>query len=286
MTQSGEIGGWESWEWDETLYAGAASHYVRGRVPYAPALAAVLAEALALDGHGQLLDAGCGPGVIALRLAHLFEHVIGLDPDEGMLAEAARLAAARGVTNATWVQHRAEDLPAGLGRFRMVAFAASFHWMDRPIVARAVRSMIEPQGAVVQIDAPAGRGVRPNRALPNPSPPDAEIDALRLRYLGPDRRAGRGIRNTSADGEDDVFRAAGFAPAQTVIVPDGRTLERSADDVVAGVLSMSYTAPHLFGERIDAFEADLRALLAAASPTGSFSVYLPDNLLNIWRVAG
>ena len=121
----------------------------------------------------------------------------------------------------------------------------------------------------MQIDAPADRGGR-ECAAPVSPPPDEEIDALRLRYLGPDRRAGQGIRNTSADGEDDVFRSAGFAPAQSVIVPDGRTLERTADDLVASVFSMSYTAPHLFGDRIEAFESDLRAVLAAASPTGRF----------------
>jgi hypothetical protein len=164
-----------------------------------------------------------------------------------------------------------------------VTFAASFHWMDRPLVARAVHSMVQSGGAVVQIDAPGDR-VRADVALPDPAPPAAEIDALRIRYLGQDRRAGQGIRNTSAAGEDAVFRAAGFAPAERLVVPDGRILARTADDVVAGVFSMSYTAPHLFGDRRAAFEADVRAVLAEASPTGLFSVHLPDNLVNVWRL--
>jgi hypothetical protein len=32
------------WEWDETLFAGAAQHYLRGRLPYAPGFASVIAS--------------------------------------------------------------------------------------------------------------------------------------------------------------------------------------------------------------------------------------------------
>ena len=44
------------------------------------------------------------------------------------------------------VRLRAEGLPAGLGTFRLVTFAASFHWMDRPVVARTVRVDVDPPG--------------------------------------------------------------------------------------------------------------------------------------------
>jgi SAM-dependent methyltransferase len=266
--------GWESWQWDETLFAGAAPYYVQGRLPYAEGLAHVLAESLQLDGRGRLLDVGCGPGVVALRLAHLFEEVVGLDPDADMLAEAARLASRQGVGNATWVRMRAEELPGPLGGFRVVTFAASFHWMDRPAVARAVKTMLGPGGVAVQVDAPAYR---------SEAVIDDAIVALRQRYLGPDTRAGQGIRNSSPGGEDAVFRAAGFAPARRVVVPDGRIVERTIDDLVATRFSSSPTAPHLFGERAAEFEADLRQLLADASPAGLFSVRLPDNILSIWE---
>jgi SAM-dependent methyltransferase len=273
--------GWESWEWDETLFAGAAPYYEQGRPPYAEGLADALADVLALDGRGRLLDVGCGPGVVALRLAHLFEEVVGLDPDAGMIAEAARLAAERGITNASWVQLRAEALPGGLGSFRVVTFAASFHWMDRPRVAAAVRTMVESRGAAVQVDAPAYRPDETGEA----TIPQEAIDELRRRWLGPDRRAGKGVRNTSPSGEDDVFQAAGFAPALTVEVPDGRRSELTVDDLVARAFSSSSTAPHLFGDRAAEFEAELRAVLAEASPSGRFTVRLPDNVLRIWRPA-
>src|SRR5262249_37897852 len=55
--------------WDESLFAGAARYYEQGRLPYAPELAGVFARSLALDGQGRLLDVGCGPGTVTLRLA-------------------------------------------------------------------------------------------------------------------------------------------------------------------------------------------------------------------------
>jgi SAM-dependent methyltransferase len=275
---------WEDWTWDGTVFEGTAAYYRQGRKPYAPALADALAEHLHLDGRGRLLDVGCGPGTVALFLAHLFEGVIGLDPDPGMVAEAKRAAAEEQVSNASWVQIRAEELPGSLGTFRVVSFGQSFHWMDRPRVAGIVHRMLDSEGAVVQVDLwhanPPGHGLRSG---PHPPLPEQAIDELRRRWLGPDRRAGQGFRNTSPDGEDEVFLSAGFAPEQIVVVPDDRILERSADDVVAWVLSTSSTAPHLFGDRLDDFVSELRALLLDVSPNGTFSVALSDNRLRIRR---
>jgi SAM-dependent methyltransferase len=233
-----------------------------------------------------MLDVGCGPGTVTLPLAPLFEAVIGLDPDAEMLAYASRAAARLGITNATWIRERAEALPADLGSFRVVTFAQSFHWMDRLRVASAVATMLDPGGAVVHVDSrTAELPAETQRAsLQFPPPPDDALDQLRRQYLGSDQRAGQGIRNTSPSGEDEVFQQAGFLPAETVTVPDGRAVERTADDIVAKIFSTSSTAPHLFGDRQEDFETDLRSVLAQASPLGRFSVRLADNILRIWRL--
>lgn len=42
-------------------------------------------------------------------------------------------------------------------------------------------------------------------------------------------------------------------------------------------------APHLFGARRDAFEADLRRLLREASPSGRFSERRPGAEVFVWR---
>jgi len=62
----------------------------------------------------------------------------------------------------------------------------------------------------------------------------------------------------------------------------GAVVERTADHVVAAVFSLSGSAPHLFGPRRAAFEADLRALLRDTSPTGIFSQRMREIALDLW----
>lgn len=280
--QSRSVGnGWEDWKWDDSLFRGAAAYYERGRLPNSPALASAFSSALGLDGTGRLLDVGCGPGTIALRLVGLFEEVVGVDADADMIGEARRLSSERHLGSARWVHLRAEELPADLGQFRVVTFAASFHWMDRPLVASIVRQMLDDRGVVVHVDNRHQDSLRPSDL---PAVPIEEIERLRRRYLGPGRRAGASIRNTSPNDEDQVFRAAGFAGPNVVTAPDGRDIVRTVDDLVAEVFSTSSTAPHLFGDRVEHFEHDLREVLTAASGSeGLFGVRLPDNELKIWR---
>ena len=142
-------------------------------------------EELGLDGSGRLLDVGCGPGILTVRLAHLFEEAVGLDPDAAMLAEGRRAAEERGITNIRWVQALAEDLPAAApGPYRLVTFGQSFHWTDEARVAEAVYDMLEPGGALALI-VHTVEG-RPGPPSPGPPPiPHAEIKALVEKYLGP-----------------------------------------------------------------------------------------------------
>lgn len=271
------------WQWDETLYRGSAPYYERGRLPYPAGLAGAIAAVLALDGRGRLIDVGCGPGVIALRLAHLFEDVVGLDADADMLAEAERRAAELGIGNARWVRALAEELPAGLGTFRVATFAQSFHWMDRDRVAAAVYKMLEPGGAFVQVSISLN-SAPDSDPLPHPHPPGEGIRALVTRYLGPVRRAGQGVLlHGTPGGEAAVLSRAGFDDPEVVPIGGSEVVVRTVDDIVAAQYSNSASAPHLFGERLPQFEAELRALLAAASPTGLFAERTEDAELRVWR---
>ncbi|MEU4153404.1 class I SAM-dependent methyltransferase [Streptomyces sp. NPDC026659] len=270
----------DGWTWDETLFAGTAAHYTRGRLPYAPELAPVLARALRLDGTGRLLDLGCGPGTLALRLAPLFAETVGVDPDPGMIEEARRLSVAADRT--VWLRARAEELPAGLGTFDVAVFGQSFHWMDRPSVAATVRELLRPGGALVHVaDLKGGEAAGETRW---PRVPYGDVARLVKEYLGPVRRAGRGLlpRGTPG-GEAKVFREAGFLGPERYVVPGAGELERGEDDVVARVFSLSSSAPGLFGHRVDEFEAELRELLRACSPEGCFAERAPDTEVFVWR---
>lgn len=265
---------------DEALYAGSARYYASGRLPYPETLPEVLRTGLGLDGRGRLLDVGCGPGTLTRRLAPLFDSAVGIDADAGMIAEARR----SGVDGVAWRHMRAEQLPAGLGTFRVATFAQSFHWMDRPLVARLVRAMLEPGGAWVHVDGITHRGAAGGDPLRHPEPPREAIDALVRRYLGPVRRAGTALLpQGTPSGEAEVMRAAGYLGPERLPAGGGTAYERSEDQVVAGVFSLSWSAPHLFGSRLAEFERDLRALLRSASPSGRFAERSGETVLLIWR---
>lgn len=270
------------WTWDPTLYAGSASFYAQGRVAYPDALADALTDELRLDGTGRLLDVGCGPGSLTLLLADRFADVVGIDADADMLAVARERARRAGVGNARWITMRGEELPGALGTFRAVTFAQSFHWMQRALVARTVRAMLTPDGACVHVHATTHQGVDDDADLPHPRPPRAEINALVRRYLGPVRRAGRGVFYDAGGGEEEIYRAAGFTDRRQIEVGGG-PVERSTDEVVASIFSLSSSTPHLFGDRVLEFERELRGLLQVASPAGVFSEQMRAVALDIWR---
>jgi SAM-dependent methyltransferase len=267
-----------SWTWDETLYAGSAGHYATGRAAYPAALAGAIRDELGLDGTGRLLDVGCGPGPLTTLLAPLFASAIGVDADQGMIDLARRNA-----PGIDWRCLRAEELPAGLGRFRAITFAQSFHWMDQPAVARAARDMLDPGGAWVHVGATTHRGIEGDDTV-GPRPPWDEIDDLIRAYLGPARRAGRGILLTGTrPGEQDVMRAAGWIGPARRVVPQG-VLSRSIDEVVSAVYSLSGSTPHLLGGRLAEFDADLRTLLLAAAPDGRFTERMREVEAVVWRL--
>jgi hypothetical protein len=63
---------------------------------------------------------------------------------------------------------------------------------------------------------------------------------------------------------------------------DGHIHERSEDEIVASVFSLSRAAPHLFGARVREFETALRRLLGQASPTRRFAERAREIELVIW----
>ncbi|MEV5967949.1 class I SAM-dependent methyltransferase [Kribbella sp. NPDC051952] len=273
-----------NFEWDPTLYAGSAEHYAVGRMAYPVALAEAVRDELGLDGTGRLLDVGCGPGALTLLFAPYVEEVVGVDADGDMLKTAARRAEQAGIDNTSWRQLRAEELPADLGTFRVVMFAQSFHWMDRSLVADRVRGMLTPDGAWVHIGATTHRGLDGTNDLPHPRPPWNAIDELVARYLGPVRRAGQGVAPSGTrPGEEDVMRAAGYSGPTRIVVGGNEIEERTVDDIVASVFSLSSSTPHLFGAELSAFETDLRALLTEAADDNRFSEQRREIEAVIWR---
>jgi SAM-dependent methyltransferase len=272
--------------YDPTIYRGSAPYYAIGRPPYSRELVATLTDEVGLDGSGRLLDVGCGPGILTLELAPSFDDAIGLDPDADMLMEGARRARDAGIDNTRWVQAVAEAIPTlDLGPCRLVTFGQSYQWTDQVPVAEAVYELLEPGGALaLVVNTVEGRPEPEGPGFP-PIPHD-ELKALVVRYLGPRRRAGQGYRPDTYERYADALRRTRFGAPRVVFAPGRPDVVRDVDGVLAGYLSMSFAAPHLFGDRLGAFEADVRALLTERSPSGSFWDWPGDTEILLARKPG
>jgi len=272
--------------YDPTIYLGSAAHYRRGRPPYSPELEAVLASQAGLDGTSRLLDGGCGPGMLTVRLAPLFTQAVGLDPDADMLAEGRRAAADLALTNIRWVQGLAEDLPAvAPGPYRLVTFGLSFHWTDEQRVAETVYDMLAPGGALALIaHTVTGRPRPPDPGVP--AIPHDEIRAVVAKYLGSNRRAGQGTSPERTHRFEDVLVRTRFGVPEQIFVPGIPDLLRDTESVLSGYLSLSSAAPHLFGDRLDDFAREVRALLARRSPDGVFWDWPGDTEVVLARKPG
>lgn len=258
-------------QFDPQAFLGTAEYYAKGRPPYSGQLADVLKQELSLDGSGRLLDVGCGPGVLALELARLFEEMVALDPEAGMLRVGQRRCEQVGIDNVHWVLGAAEDISVlGLGPCRTVTFASSFHRVRQLEVAEAVYDVLEPRGSLVLVSNAVDGRPRPD----NPGHPDiphAAIRELIIEHLGEGTRHYLATWNVGQPARfEDTLLETRFGASRTTYAPGRPDLIRDIDTVVANYFSMSYAAPRLFGDRRADFEADLRRLLQENSPSGLF----------------
>ena len=258
-------------EYDPTQYLGAAPYYLRGRPGYSAELPRVLADELNLDATGHLVDVGSGPGVVGIQLAPLFARVTLVEPDPQMLSEARTHAAATGVTSIDFVRATAEELPdLGLGPVQVVTFGQSFHRTSRLAVAESVYRLLEPGGSMVLISHDPSRPAPPAPRGTAPIPHE-EIRELITSFLNSQLRSGtRLVADYSVERFEKTVERTSFGTPRILFAPGRPDIVQDADGVLAGVLSMSYAAPHLFGPRLEEFSDALRGLLARHSPAGRF----------------
>jgi hypothetical protein len=203
-----------------------------------------------------------------------------------MLAEGRRVAEEEGVTNIRWVRGLAEDLPAvAPGPYKLATFGQSFHWTDEQQVADVVYDMLEPGGALALIShTVTGRPRPPDPGVP-PIPHD-ELEALVAKYLGSTRRAGQSSAPKRTHRFEGVLARTRFGAPQQLFVPGVPDLLRDSESVLSGYLSLSSSAPHLFGDRLGDFAGEVRALLADRSAEGIFWDWAGDTEVILARKPG
>jgi hypothetical protein len=156
----------------------------------------------------------------------------------------------------------------------VISFAQSFHWMDQLPVARTVLGMLNQKGACLHVDGTTHQSVDTDSDLPHPKPPCPMIEELIERYLGPINRARKGLLPPD--------KAAGFAGPQRIEI-HGRVVQRTSEQIVAAIFSLSGSTPRIFGDRRQGLEDDLRQLLLDDYPSGIFSEQTREIAADIWR---
>jgi ubiquinone/menaquinone biosynthesis C-methylase UbiE len=246
----------------ERKYEGAAGYYSRYRPPYPAALVTVLRDAFRLDGKGRLLDLGCGPGSVAISIAHLFERVVAMDPEPDMLAEGRAVAGPAGIENIEWICGSSpQDLSPTLGTFRVVTMGESFHWMNRRRTLEALYDLVDIDGGVAVL----GRGV------PLPLPPMTSWRAAVCRvvwdYVGQIPLPWDHVPPPE-ELHEAYLRRSRFV--DQIEHSELFEVEWTVDSIIGNLYSMSFCNRKVLGERIEAFERDLRRTVLAVEPSGIF----------------
>lgn len=232
-----------------------ARNYVH-RPPYSPEVTDTLLALLPPTSR-VVLDAGCGPGKIALGLRERVERVDAVDPSEEMIAVGRALPGGDD-PKINWICARLEDAdlhpPYGL-----ITCGVSFHWMDADVALARFAETLASAGsfALVSGDAPA-----------DPPWHDAELEIMsgfieRLQGKRPQFLATSRAALERPLLEHPRFRRAGFR----ITAP--HPVRQSVDDYLAcqhsrATWSVDFMGPEMTAE----FDARMHALLSPHARDG------------------
>ncbi|KAH6855606.1 S-adenosyl-L-methionine-dependent methyltransferase [Chaetomium sp. MPI-CAGE-AT-0009] len=180
-----------------------SANYAENRLDYHPRLYnIVLSHHQSTGGQlDTLLDVGCGPGTAVRSLASVFNHALGIDPSEGMIATARSIG---GVTHTNEpirfevcaiedVSSQASSPTPEAGSVDLIIAATAAHWFDMAVFCPHAARLLKPGGSValwisgpLLVDPSMTNGVSIQAAI------DDFEKALHA-YMAPGNRVARGL---------------------------------------------------------------------------------------------
>lgn len=113
---------------------------------------------IAAQRRGDVLDVGCGDGLLAQRLAPVSRSVTAIDPEPAALQRAWRRLADHPHTTVT--QAGFADFDPGPRRFDLITMVASLHHMDLRGALTKARGLLTPSGEIAVVGLSANKTVR------------------------------------------------------------------------------------------------------------------------------
>lgn len=112
---------------------------------------------IAAEHRGNVLDVGCGEGLLAQRLARVSRTVTAIDPDAAAIKRArARLES---LPNVTVRESSFASFDPDSQRFGLITFVATLHHMDLRASLTKARDMLAPNGTLAVVGLAANRTV-------------------------------------------------------------------------------------------------------------------------------
>jgi len=104
---------------------------------------------LAAKHRGDVLDVGCGDGLLAQRLAPVSRSVTGIEPDP---ATADRALGRIGDLDNVQISHASfQEFDPGTQRFDLITCVASLHHMDLGTTLARARDLLTPSGEIAVV---------------------------------------------------------------------------------------------------------------------------------------
>ncbi len=100
----------------------------------------------------RALDAGCGSGILTLKLANRINYVVGLDISRSMILSAKSYQRELKKDNVAFVVADLERLPFKKGTFDFVVSKATLHHTRLDVTVPGLRRLVRPGGRMVIFD--------------------------------------------------------------------------------------------------------------------------------------
>jgi len=193
----------------------------------------------------RVVDLGCGTGLSTRMWAESAREVTGIDPSEGMLAEARRRA---GAPNVRYLCADAAATGLDAGSADVVVAVQSFHWMHPARTLAEIGRILRPGGVFAAVDTRFPPAI------------DAELDAAFERFLfRAQERIGDGDRTPRWNKEGHLQRMVDSGVFRHVREAQLHAVGRGGADDLVGFAWSAVDGPRLraLGARDEDLELDV-----------------------------